>query len=166
MFYFLLFFFMKKLKLNVKKNKKKVSSYLLRPKFLNLKKLGTQRSFIKKIKKNRGHKSTRFKFIAKNYGKLKKGHINMVQMLLRRKVKKRIKVRTLFYPFLPLTKKPLQVRMGKGKGKVFSWFYFAKPGKSLFELSGRHNKILVKKTFSDINKRLPIKGSVCQFKKF
>jgi large subunit ribosomal protein L16 len=40
------------------------------------------------------------------------------------------------FPSKPVTKKPLEVRMGKGKGAVDHYVAVIKPGKMLFELSG------------------------------
>merc|ERR1712204_152331 len=40
------------------------------------------------------------------------------------------------FPDKPITKKPLEVRMGKGKGAVEYWAAVVKPGRMLFEVSG------------------------------
>ena len=40
------------------------------------------------------------------------------------------------FPDVPITKKPLEVRMGSGKGNVEYWIAKVKPGKVLFELDG------------------------------
>ncbi|MFD0964905.1 50S ribosomal protein L16 [Pseudofulvibacter geojedonensis] len=40
------------------------------------------------------------------------------------------------FPDKPITKKPLEVRMGKGKGGVEYWAAVVKPGKILFEIGG------------------------------
>ncbi|HLS31317.1 MAG TPA: 50S ribosomal protein L16 [Flavobacteriaceae bacterium] len=40
------------------------------------------------------------------------------------------------FPDKPITKKPLEVRMGKGKGNVELWVARVKPGRMLFEISG------------------------------
>jgi len=40
------------------------------------------------------------------------------------------------FPDKPITKKPLEVRMGKGKGNVELWAAVVKPGRMLFELGG------------------------------
>jgi large subunit ribosomal protein L16 len=40
------------------------------------------------------------------------------------------------FPDKPITKKPLEVRMGKGKGGVEYWVAVVKPGRMLFEVSG------------------------------
>ncbi|MCB0398151.1 MAG: 50S ribosomal protein L16, partial [Winogradskyella sp.] len=39
-------------------------------------------------------------------------------------------------PDKPITKKPLEVRMGKGKGAVEYWVAVVKPGRMLFEVGG------------------------------
>jgi len=40
------------------------------------------------------------------------------------------------FPSLPVTRKPLEVRMGKGKGSLNYWCFPVKPGKPLFEFAG------------------------------
>jgi large subunit ribosomal protein L16 len=40
------------------------------------------------------------------------------------------------FPDKPITKKPLEVRMGKGKGSVEYWVAIVKPGRILFEIGG------------------------------
>lgn len=40
------------------------------------------------------------------------------------------------FPDKPITKKPLEVRMGKGKGAVEYWAAVVKPGRIIFEISG------------------------------
>jgi len=42
----------------------------------------------------------------------------------------------MIFPDKPITKKPLEVRMGKGKGAVEYWVAIVKPGRMLFEISG------------------------------
>ena len=42
----------------------------------------------------------------------------------------------MIFPDKPITKKPLEVRMGKGKGAVEYWAAVVKPGRVLFEVSG------------------------------
>lgn len=39
-------------------------------------------------------------------------------------------------PNMPFTKKPLETRMGKGKGNIEGWYVLIKPGKVLFEVEG------------------------------
>jgi large subunit ribosomal protein L16 len=40
------------------------------------------------------------------------------------------------FPDKPITKKPLEVRMGKGKGAVEYWAAVVKPGRVIFEIAG------------------------------
>ena len=42
----------------------------------------------------------------------------------------------MIFPDKPITKKPLEVRMGKGKGAVEYWVSVVKPGKIMFEVGG------------------------------
>ncbi len=42
----------------------------------------------------------------------------------------------MIFPDKPITKKPLEVRMGKGKGAVEYWAAVVRPGRILFEISG------------------------------
>jgi large subunit ribosomal protein L16 len=42
----------------------------------------------------------------------------------------------MIFPDKPITKKPLEVRMGKGKGAVEYWAAVVKPGRMLFEVGG------------------------------
>ena len=42
------------------------------------------------------------------------------------------------FPDVPITKKPLEVRMGSGKGNVEYWVAKVQPGKVLFEMEGVH----------------------------
>ena len=45
------------------------------------------------------------------------------------------------FPHFSKTRKPIDVRMGKGKGSINSFYYFLKPGQIIFEISGlSHNK--------------------------
>ncbi len=45
------------------------------------------------------------------------------------------------FPDKPITQKPLEVRMGKGKGNVEYWAAIVKPGKVLFEIDGVSEEI-------------------------
>src|SRR5690349_15510769 len=71
------------------------------------------------------------------YGKLTSNEIESARRAIRKVTKKFGKVLIRVYPYLPLTKKPAEVRMGKGKGsKVRAWVSPVKPGKTLFEVFG------------------------------
>jgi large subunit ribosomal protein L16 len=53
-----------------------------------------------------------------------------------RHIKRGGKVWIRIFPDKPVTKKPLEVRMGKGKGNPEGWVAVVKPGRMMFELEG------------------------------
>ncbi len=63
------------------------------------------------------------------------------------------------FPDVPVTKKPAEVRMGKGKGSVEFWACRIKPGRVLFEIDGV-NLEEAKKAMNLASAKLPIK---CKF---
>src|SRR6187549_2913062 len=58
------------------------------------------------------------------------------RMAIQRHVKRAGKLWIRVYPDKPITKKPLEVRMGSGKGGVEGWVCVVKPGRVLFEIAG------------------------------
>jgi len=58
------------------------------------------------------------------------------RMAITRHVKRAGKLWIRIFPDKPITKKPLEVRMGSGKGSVEGWVCVVKPGRVLFEISG------------------------------
>jgi large subunit ribosomal protein L16 len=53
-----------------------------------------------------------------------------------RKIKRVGKTWIRFFPDKPVTKKPAEVRMGKGKGPTDAWVAAIKPGRILYEMEG------------------------------
>lgn len=62
--------------------------------------------------------------------------IESARVAITRFVKRGGKIWIRIFPQKPLTKKPAETRMGKGKGNPESWVAVVKPGKIMFELSG------------------------------
>ena len=62
--------------------------------------------------------------------------IEACRMAIQRHVKRAGKLWIRVFPDKPVTKKPLEVRMGSGKGGVEGWVAVVKPGKVMFELAG------------------------------
>ena len=62
--------------------------------------------------------------------------IEACRMAIQRHVKRAGKPWIRVFPDKPVTKKPLEVRMGSGKGAVEGWVAVVKPGKVMFELAG------------------------------
>lgn len=63
------------------------------------------------------------------------------------------------FPDKPITKKPLEVRMGKGKGAVEYWVAQIKPGKILFEMSGVDEQ-LASEAFNLAAAKLPVATTI------
>ncbi|MCC5846164.1 MAG: 50S ribosomal protein L16 [Verrucomicrobia bacterium] len=62
--------------------------------------------------------------------------IEACRIAVNRNLKRRGKLWIRIFPDYPYTKKPLEVRMGKGKGNIDRWVAKVKPGRMLFELAG------------------------------
>ena len=62
--------------------------------------------------------------------------IEACRIAINRNMKRRGKIWIRVFPDKPITKKPLETRMGKGKGGVDTWVAVVKPGRMLFELDG------------------------------
>ena len=60
------------------------------------------------------------------------------------------------FPDKPITKKPLETRMGKGKGNVEYWVSLVQPGKILYEMSGVSEEI-AREALYKASAKLPIK---------
>jgi large subunit ribosomal protein L16 len=62
--------------------------------------------------------------------------IEAARIAMTRKIKRGGKVWINLFPHKPITKKPAETRMGKGKGSPEGWVAVVKPGMVMFELSG------------------------------
>ena len=62
--------------------------------------------------------------------------IEATRMAIQRHVKRAGKLWIRVFPDKPITKKPLEVRMGSGKGSVEGWVAVVKPGRVMFEIQG------------------------------
>ena len=69
-------------------------------------------------------------------GYVTNNQIEAARVAINRHLKRRGKVWIRMFPYKSFTKKPLEVRMGKGKGNVEGWMAPVKPGRVLFEISG------------------------------
>ena len=85
--------------------------------------------------------------------------IEAARVAITRHMKRHGKVWIRVFPYKPYTKKPLEVRMGKGKGNVEWWVAPVKPGRVLFEVSGCSENV-AKEAMSLAASKLPIK---CRF---
>ena len=69
-------------------------------------------------------------------GRITARQIEAARMAIQRKVKRAGKLYIRVFPDKPVTKKPLETRMGKGKGAVDHWVALIRPGKVLYEIEG------------------------------
>ena len=69
-------------------------------------------------------------------GWLKSTQIEACRVAMNRYMKRKGKLWIRIFPDKPVTKKPIEVRMGSGKGNPEFWVAVIRPGKILFEISG------------------------------
>jgi large subunit ribosomal protein L16 len=82
--------------------------------------------------------------------------IEAARRALTRHMKRSGQVWIRVYPDVPVTKKPLEVRMGSGKGSVELWVARVKPGRIIFEVDGVSQQI-AKEALTLAAAKLPIK---------
>lgn len=78
--------------------------------------------------------------LSKVYGKVGKEELEAARRIIRNKALKKGRLLIRVKASIFQTKKPAQVRMGKGKGRIFSHVAYVRPGKVLFELQGLNKK--------------------------
>jgi large subunit ribosomal protein L16 len=69
-------------------------------------------------------------------GKLSARQIEAARIAMTRHVKRGGKIWIRVFPDKPITKKPAETRMGKGKGNPEEWVAIVKPGRMLYEMEG------------------------------
>ena len=89
-------------------------------------------------------------------GKLTSRQIEAARIAMTRYMKRDGKVWIRIFPDKPVTKKPAETRMGKGKGAPEFWVAPIKPGRILFEAEGI-NANVAKEAFRLAANKLPIK---------
>ena len=88
-------------------------------------------------------------------GQLTSRQIEAARRAMTRHVKRGAKIWIRVFPDKPITKKPLEVRQGKGKGNVEYWVCPIKPGKILYEVAGVSEKD-AKRAFELAGAKLPM----------
>ena len=89
-------------------------------------------------------------------GRVTARQIEAARRAMTRHIKRGGKIWIRMFPDKPITKKPLEVRQGKGKGNVEYWVAQIQPGKILYEMSGVE-ETLAKEAFELAAAKLPIK---------
>jgi ribosomal protein L16 len=74
-------------------------------------------------------------------GRINSRQIEAARIAMTRYVNRQAKVWICVFPDKPISKKPLETRMGKGKGAVEEWVMNIKPGRIIFEMAGASEKI-------------------------
>jgi large subunit ribosomal protein L16 len=85
--------------------------------------------------------------------------IEAARVAMTREMKRGGKVWIRIFPDKPITKKPAETRMGKGKGNPEGWVCVVKPGRVLFEVDGIE-EALARKALALAEAKLPVKTRV------
>lgn len=88
-------------------------------------------------------------------GRLTSRQIEAARMAITRHVKRAGKLWIRVFPHRPVSKKPLEVRMGGGKGAVEYWAADVLPGRVLYEISGVTEEV-AREAFRLASHKLPV----------
>ncbi|AAN53323.1 MULTISPECIES: 50S ribosomal protein L16 [Shewanella] len=89
-------------------------------------------------------------------GRLTARQIESARRAMTRHIKRQGQIWIRVFPDKPITSKPLEVRMGKGKGNVEYWVCQIQPGKVLYEMNGV-SEVIAREAFALAAAKLPIK---------
>jgi len=88
-------------------------------------------------------------------GRLTARQIESARRAMTRHVKRGGKIWIRVFPDKPITKKPLEVRQGKGKGNVEYWVALVQPGSVLYEMAGV-DEVTAREAFKRAAAKLPV----------
>lgn len=89
-------------------------------------------------------------------GRITARQIEAARRAMTRHVKRGGKVWIRVFPDKPVTKKPVEVRMGKGKGNVEYWVALTQPGRVLYEMAGVPESV-AREAFKLAAAKLPVR---------
>jgi len=89
-------------------------------------------------------------------GRITARQIEAARRAMTRHIKRGGKIWIRIFPDVPISSKPLEVRMGKGKGNVDYWVSKVQPGTVLYEIEGV-DEVLAREAFRLAANKLPIK---------
>ena len=89
-------------------------------------------------------------------GRITARQIEAARRAITRRVKRGAKIWIRIFPDKPITKKPLEVRQGKGKGNVEYWVARIQPGRMLYEMQGVDEE-LAREAFRLAAAKLPVR---------
>ncbi len=93
------------------------------------------------------------------HGRIDSRQIEAARVAMTRRINRTGKTWIRVFPDKPLTKKPLETRMGKGKGGVERWVMNIKPGRVVFEMAGVEESLAREALMLAIHK-LPFKCKI------
>ena len=96
-------------------------------------------------------------------GRIDSRQIEAARVTMTRKVSRTGKTWIRVFPDKPLTAKPLETRMGKGKGAVDKWVMNIKPGRIIFEMAGIEES-LARAALTLARHKLPFKTKIITLK--
>ena len=96
-----------------------------------------------------------FALKATTRGQVTARQIEAARRAITRKVKRGGKLWIRVFPDVPITKKPIEVRMGKGKGNVEFWVAKIQPGRVLYEMEGVSEE-MAREAFKLAAAKLPV----------
>lgn len=91
-----------------------------------------------------------------NLGRITARQIESARRAISRHVKRGGKIWIRIFPDVPITKKPLEVRMGSGKGAVEYWVVKVQPGRVLYEIEGV-SETIAREAFRLAAAKLPVR---------
>jgi len=94
-----------------------------------------------------------------DWGRITSRQIEAARRTITRAIKRGGKIWIRIFPDKPITQKPLEVRMGSGKGNVEYWVAQVQPGRVIFEIAGVTEE-LAREAFKLASAKLPISTTV------
>ena len=89
-------------------------------------------------------------------GRITARQIEAARRAMTRHIKRGGKIWIRVFPDVPISKKPLEVRMGKGKGNVEYWVCKIQPGRVLYEMEGV-SETIAREAFRLASAKIPFK---------
>lgn len=88
--------------------------------------------------------------------------LEAIVLTLKRILKRRGKIILRVFPHQSITKKPIQTRMGKGKGSICNWLQPVQPGSIIVEISLKSlaSTLLIRTALGSIQNKLPFESKI------
>jgi large subunit ribosomal protein L16 len=105
------------------------------------------------------NKTNIFFLKAKEYGEINSKQIEALRQIINKTTKRKGFFKIYIFSDIPVTKKPLEIRMGKGKGSVDHWVSKVKQGDIICYIKTMFTKLAIK-ALTSAQFRLPIKTKI------